>query len=80
MTDYQVIVETIAATTTETGLTVEAVLDPGTYPTGMKVSDKQIKAVPLTRHQFHGEWNYTIHPGPTPEIPLNKTSNLKSTK
>jgi Rhodopirellula transposase DDE domain len=80
LTDYQVIVETIAATTTETGLTVEAVLDPGTYPTGMKVSDKQIKAVPLTRHQFHGEWNYTIHPGPTPEIPPNKTSNLKSTK
>ena len=32
LTDYQVIVETIAATTTKTGLTVEAVLDPGTLP------------------------------------------------
>jgi hypothetical protein len=64
LTDYQVIVETIAATTTKTGLTVEAVLDPGTYPTGVKISKAQIEAVPLTRHQFHGEWNYTIDSGP----------------
>jgi hypothetical protein len=64
LTDYQVIVETIASTTTKTGLTVEAVLDPGTYPTGVKVGNAQIEAVPLTRHQFHGEWNYTIHSGP----------------
>ena len=32
LTDYQVVVETIAATTTSTGLTVEAVLDGGIYP------------------------------------------------
>jgi CO dehydrogenase/acetyl-CoA synthase gamma subunit (corrinoid Fe-S protein) len=64
LTDYQVIVDTIAATTTKTGLTVEAVLDPGTYPTGVEISDAQLKAVPLTRHQFHGKWNYTIHYGP----------------
>jgi hypothetical protein len=63
LTDYQVIVETIAATTTKTGLTVEAVLDQGTYPTGVKVSNAQVKAVPLTRQQFHGEWNYTVHSG-----------------
>ncbi|HKT01273.1 MAG TPA: ISAzo13 family transposase, partial [Rugosimonospora sp.] len=70
LTDYQVIVETIAATTTKTGLTVDAVLDQGTYPTGVKISDKLIKAVPLTRDQFHGEWNYTIvrH-----EAPSNRT-------
>jgi len=67
LTDYQVIIETIASTTTKTGLTVEAVLDSGAYPSGVKVTDKQIKAVPLTRHQFHGEWNYTIHRGPIPE-------------
>jgi hypothetical protein len=66
LTDYQVIVETIAATSTKTGLTVEAVLDPGVYPTGVKISNAQIAAVPLTRHQFHGEWNYTIHSGPIP--------------
>jgi hypothetical protein len=80
LTDYQVIVETIAATTTRTGLTVEAVLDPGVYPTGVKISKAQIAAVPLTRHQFHGEWNYTIHSGPIPEVALDKASATKTTK
>jgi hypothetical protein len=67
LTDYQVIVETIAATRTGTGLTVEAVLDPGQYPTGVKVSDAEMKAVPISRHAFHGEWNYVIHSGPLSE-------------
>jgi hypothetical protein len=64
LTDYQVIIETIAATTTDTGLTVTAVLDPHTYPTGVKISKAELDAVPITRHTFHGEWNYTIHPEP----------------
>jgi Rhodopirellula transposase DDE domain len=64
LTDYQVIIETIAATTTNTGLTVQAVLDPHPYPTGVKVSKADIDAVPISRHHFHGEWNYTIHPEP----------------
>jgi hypothetical protein len=80
LTDYQVIIDTIAATTTKTGLTVEAVLDPGTYPTGVQISDAQLKAVPLTRHQFHGEWNYTVHCGPIPNTLQNKTSSAKLTK
>lgn len=67
LTEYQVVIETIAATTTESGLTVEAVLDQGTYPTKVKVSDAQMEAVPLTRHEFHGEWNYTVHCGPITE-------------
>jgi hypothetical protein len=80
LTDYQVIIDTIAATTTKTGLTVEAVLDPGTYPTGVKISDAQLRAVPLTRQQFHGEWNYVVHCGPIPDALQNKTSGPKSTK
>jgi hypothetical protein len=72
LTDYQVVIETIAATTTETGLTVQAVLDPHPYPTGMKVSKTQFDAVPITRHAFHGEWNYTIGPEPhTPPETIN---------
>jgi hypothetical protein len=67
LTDYQVIVETIAATRTQTGLTVEAVLDTSRYPTGVRVSDAQMKTVPITRDPFHGEWNYTIHNGPLSE-------------
>jgi hypothetical protein len=73
LTDYQVIVETIAATRTKTGLTVEAVLDPGQYPTGVKISDAEMKAVPISRHAFHGEWNYVIHSGPLSESVQDKT-------
>ena len=62
LTSHEVIVETIAATTTRTGLTVQAELDTGLYPTGVKVSDQQMAALPITRHHFHDDWNYTLHP------------------
>lgn len=76
LTDYQVIIETIAATTTCTGLTVTAVLDENTYPTGVKITNAQLNAVPHTPHQFHGEWNYTIHKGPKPEpVPAKQTGS-----
>ncbi|MBV8316704.1 MAG: ISAzo13 family transposase, partial [Planctomycetaceae bacterium] len=58
---HQVIVNTIAATTTRTGLTVHAKLDTGSYPKGIKVTDQQMKDLEhhaLGRHDFHGEWNY----------------------
>ena len=48
LTDYQVIIETIAATTTNTGLRVQTVLDPHTYPTGMKISKAEVDAVPIS--------------------------------
>src|SRR5512132_3590337 len=59
---HEVIVELIGATTTHTGLRVRAELDRGRYPLGVKVRDQQLAAVPLARHEFHGEWNYTIQP------------------
>ena len=62
LVSHQVIVELIAATTTEAGLKVRCQLDPNTYPAGIKVSDAELEAVNLTRHDFHGEWNYTISP------------------
>jgi Rhodopirellula transposase DDE domain len=52
----------IAAKTTEAGLTVRAELDEKKYPKGVKVSDAQLAAVNLSRHSFHGDWNYTIAP------------------
>jgi hypothetical protein len=68
LTSHEVIVETIAATTTSTGLTVHAELDQNLYPTGVKIPDKDMKDLEtkriLTRHDFHGEWNYTLHPQP----------------
>ena len=62
LTSHEVIVQTIAATTTRTGLTVRARLDTGLYPTGVKISDQQMAALPITRHDFHGDWNYCLHP------------------
>ena len=69
LTSHEVIVNTIAATTTRTGLTVSAELDTGDYPKGIKISDREIQNLEkqnvLRRHDFHGEWNYCLVPGPT---------------
>ena len=62
LTSHQVVVSTIAATTTRTGLRVHAELDPGSYATGAKISDAQLAALPLTRHDWHPDWNYTLAP------------------
>jgi hypothetical protein len=59
---YRTIVQLIAATTTDAGLKVRAELDENKYPKGVKVSDAQLAAVNLSRHAFHGDWNYTIAP------------------
>jgi hypothetical protein len=57
---YQVVVNLIAATTTETGLRVQADLDTEFYPTQVKVTDTELATVDLHPHHFHGKWNYTI--------------------
>jgi transposase len=62
LTTHQVVVDLIANTTTGTGLKIHARLDQGYYPTGIKVTDKQLAAVPITTHNFHGDWNYTLTP------------------
>ena len=62
LTSHEVIVQTIAATTTRTGLRVRAELDTSAYDTGVKISDRQMDALPLTRHDWHGDWNYTLRP------------------
>ena len=71
LTSHHVIVQSIAATTTRNGLTVHAELDTGEYPTGIKIPDHQMKALEtsgaLARHDWHGEWNYTL----TPTHPTN---------
>jgi hypothetical protein len=62
---HQVIIELIAATRTDTGLTVRCRLDQATYPKGITVTDDELAAVNITRYEFHGEWNYTIAPRTT---------------
>ena len=64
LTSHDVIINSIAATTTRTGQTVDARLDEGSYPTGVQVTSGQMAALPVSRHPFHGDWNYTLHPVP----------------
>jgi Rhodopirellula transposase DDE domain len=61
LTSHEVIVNTIAATTTRTGLTVHAELDTNSYATGATINEQQMDSLPITRHDWHGDWNYTLH-------------------
>jgi len=62
LVSHQVIVNLIAATTTQTGLRVRAEIDPRKYPKGVKVSDQEVASIRIERDKFHGDWNYTILP------------------
>jgi transposase len=66
LTSHEVVVKTIEATRTRTGLRVEAALDTGDYPTGIAISKDRFEALPLQRHTTHGTWNYTLHPQTIP--------------
>lgn len=58
----EIVVESIGATTTETGLEVHAWLDESDYEKGRKISDAELMDCHIKPHQYHGEWNYEIHP------------------
>ena len=64
LTSHQTVVELISATTTATGLTVTAELDTSDYPTGLRYTSKQVDALPIGKHDFHPDWNYTARPEP----------------
>lgn len=66
LTSLEVVLELISQTTTDAGLTVTALKDSHTYPTGRKVTDDELASLHLLRDAFHGEWNYTILPQTTP--------------
>ncbi|HZE16963.1 MAG TPA: ISAzo13 family transposase, partial [Mycobacterium sp.] len=59
---HRMIVDLIGNTTTTTGLTVHCVLDTDQYPTGITYTAKDVDTLPITRHEFHTEWNYTVEP------------------
>lgn len=66
LTNHETIVNLIGGTTTSKGLRVQAVLDTGTYPLGIKPSKQEMAALALKPAEFHGEWNYTF----LPRLPL----------
>jgi hypothetical protein len=61
---HEVIVNLIASTTTHKGLTVRCKIDTNKYPKGIKITDEKLRQVNIIRDEFHGEWNYAIHPSP----------------
>ena len=61
LTSLRTIIELISATSTQTGLSIQADYDPNWYATGIKITNAELAAVPLDPHDFHGEWNYTIN-------------------
>jgi hypothetical protein len=69
LTSYDVVINTISAITTKTGLTATAILDKRPYPAGQEITDAEIRDIQdryLSRHAFHGDWNYTVLPVPRP--------------
>jgi hypothetical protein len=78
LTSHAVVVQTIAATRTSRGLRVEAVLDPGDYPTGVAISKERFAALPLKRHATHGAWNYTLHPAAAAPAVSEATTGQRS--
>lgn len=62
LTSHEVIVNLISNTTTRAGLEINAALDSEKYPTGIKVSDQEMKNINLEKNAFHGEWNYSVYP------------------
>ena len=67
LTDLRTVIELIAAATTDTGLKIYAEADLGFYPTGVKITDSELAALPLNAHSdWHPEWNYTLNPATQP--------------
>lgn len=62
LTSRAIVVSLIGNTTTAAGLQIHAELDENEYPTGIKVTDEELARVRIKKHDFHGEWNYTIFP------------------
>jgi Rhodopirellula transposase DDE domain len=62
LTDHATIIDLIAATTTKTGLKVEAVLDTTVYEKGIKIRDAEMKRLEIRGDAFHPEWNYVVTP------------------
>jgi len=62
LVNLETVVNMISATTTKSGLRIKAFLDTKYYKTGIRISDKQMKALNLSPHNLHPQWNYTIGP------------------
>ncbi len=62
LTSFEVLLDGIRSTTTQTGLHVRAVQIKKTYQKGLKVSDEEMKTLVIEKHTVCPAWNYTIRP------------------
>jgi len=58
LTSHEVIVNLIANTTTNAGLKIQSALDTKEYPTGIKITEKEMAAINVENNSFEGDWNY----------------------
>jgi transposase len=58
----ETVVNLISSTTTSKGLKVVCIVDKNKYELGIKVTDEELAAINIVRDDFHGDWNYVIHP------------------
>jgi len=65
LVSHQVIVQLIAATKTESGLTIACDIDAGRYPKGISIPKSAIRKLNIAYDAFHPDWNYTLHPAPS---------------
>lgn len=81
---FQTLLNYAAGTNTVTGLTIDGYVDDCEYAKGIRVSDKEFKALNLTRDDQLGKWNYVIEPEGHPQVLIPdstyKTNNPKATK
>lgn len=67
LASYETIVNFIRTTTTETGLEVTATILEGDYPTGVKISKREMKQLSIEPDTICPQWNYTVRPRPAPK-------------
>ena len=59
---YETVLKYIRSTQTRTGLKVQAHLVSRVYEKGVKISDAQMQALNISRHDDLPKWNYTLCP------------------
>lgn len=64
LVNLETIVNLIASTKTQKGLTVKCSIDKNTYPKGLKITDEEMKLLNIFKNDFHGDWNYSFLPQP----------------
>ena len=68
LVSIETIINLIGATKTKKGLKTQTAVDMNPYAKGIKITDKEMKALGIKKNEFHGEWNYTLHPRKTAQV------------